>query len=47
MNGLPKLDKKSWFYKNCKKQRKNKAKICSECPFREYIEIQEEQWESC
>ncbi len=27
----------SWFYKNCKRQRKNKAKICNECPFCEGI----------
>jgi len=28
----------SWFYKNCKRQRKAGAKICGECPFREGIE---------
>ena len=28
----------SWFYKNCKRQRKSGAKICGECPFREGIE---------
>jgi len=36
-----KIDFKSWFYRNCKRQRKNKAKICQVCPFREYIEKQE------
>lgn len=34
----PVIDKESWFYKNCKKQRKRGAKICQECPFRGYIE---------
>ena len=28
----------SWFYQNCKRQRKAGAKICGECPFREGIE---------
>ena len=28
----------SHFYRNCKRQRRNKAKICGECPFREGIE---------
>ena len=36
------LDKSSWFYKNCKKQRKNNAKICQVCPFRKWIESKEE-----
>ena len=36
-----KLDKSSWFYKNCKRQRKQGAKICGECPFRKWIEAQE------
>ena len=31
-------DKTSWFYKNCKRQRKNEAKICQVCPFRQFIE---------
>jgi len=35
------LDKKSWFYKNCKQQRKREAKICQVCPFREWIEKEE------
>lgn len=35
------IDRNSWFYKNCKRQRKNGAKICQECPFREYIEALE------
>ena len=33
----------SHFYKNCKRQRKAKAKICSECPFKEGIEQLEEK----
>jgi hypothetical protein len=36
-----KLDFQSWFYKNCKNQRKREAKICTDCPFRNYIEFQE------
>jgi hypothetical protein len=36
-----KLDEKSWFYKNCKRQRKRNAKICQCCPFRSEIENQE------
>jgi len=36
-----KIDFNSWFYKNCKKQRKVRAKICQVCPFRSYIEEQE------
>jgi hypothetical protein len=39
---FPIVDKESWFYKNCKRQRKNKAKICQCCPFRKGIEEQEE-----
>lgn len=31
----------SVFYKNCKQQRKNGAKICRNCPFRDHIEAQE------
>jgi len=38
---FPKIDTSSWFYKNCKRQRKAKAKICQICPFREGIEEQE------
>ena len=30
--------KDTWFYKNCKTQRKRGAKICDSCPFRELIE---------
>lgn len=37
------IDFKSWFYKNCKRQRKNKAKICQVCPFRSYIEQEEKK----
>lgn len=36
-----KIDFNSWFYKNCKRQRRAKAKICQVCPFRSYIEKQE------
>lgn len=36
-----KLNFDSRFYKNCKRQRKNNAKICQECPFRKWIEKQE------
>ena len=32
------VDKTSWFYKNCKTQRRKGAKICGECPFRSFIE---------
>jgi len=39
---FPMVDKTSWFYKNCKRQRKNNAKICQVCPFRSGIEKQEE-----
>jgi hypothetical protein len=35
------FDKDSWFFKNCKRQRKIGAKICNSCPFRIHIE----QWE--
>jgi hypothetical protein len=37
------LDRRSAFYKNCKKQRKNNAKTCSSCPFRSWIEEQEKR----
>jgi hypothetical protein len=40
---FPKVDFYSWFYKNCKRQRKNEAKICQVCPFREGIEEQEQK----
>lgn len=36
-----KINFKSWFYKNCRIQRRKKAKICQVCPFRNYIEEQE------
>lgn len=35
------IDFNSWFYKNCKIQRRKGAKICQVCPFRKYIEKQE------
>ena len=37
----PEVDFSSWFYKNCKRQRKVGAKICQVCPFRRIIESQE------
>ena len=40
---FPTVDFNSWFYKNCKTQRKRKAKICQECPFRVGIESQEDE----
>lgn len=43
---FPKIDRTSWFYKNCKKQRKNNAKICKVCPFKVEIERQEKENES-
>jgi hypothetical protein len=38
---FPAIDKTTWFYKNCKRQRKTNAKICQVCPFRTGIEEQE------
>ena len=38
---FPFIDKSSWFYKNCVKQRRSSAKICQCCPFRKGIEMQE------
>ena len=32
------IKKNSRFYMNCRKQRKRKAKVCEDCPFRELIE---------
>ena len=37
------IDTKSWWYKNCVRQRKRKAKICDSCPFREDIEFFEKE----
>jgi len=34
----PSINKLSAFYKNCKRQRKDEAKICQDCPFRKMIE---------
>ena len=31
----------SWFWQNCRRQRKDGAKICQSCPFREGIEAAE------
>lgn len=36
-----KIDYKSNWYKNCKRRRKEKAKICYSCPFKTVIEKQE------
>lgn len=38
---FPIIDKTTWFYKNCVRQRKANAKICQCCPFRQGIELQE------
>jgi hypothetical protein len=38
---FPVINKSTWFYKNCKRQRKNNAKICQVCQFRKGIEKQE------
>ncbi len=38
---FPTLDFSSWFYRNCKIQRRKGTKICGECPFRAGIENQE------
>jgi hypothetical protein len=35
---LYKDGKQTWFYTNCKRQRKADAKICQVCPFRKDIE---------
>ena len=35
------LDFTSWFYRNCRTQRRKGAKICGECPFRAGIEAEE------
>jgi len=40
-----KLLKQSVFYENCKRNRSRNAKICQDCPFREYIEKWEELYE--
>jgi len=37
------LDFKSNFYKNCKRRRKEGAKICDSCPFCEWIEQKEKR----
>ena len=36
-------DKKTSWYKNCKRQRKVGAKICQVCPLRKVIELWEDQ----
>lgn len=38
---FPKIDKTTWFYTNCERQRRKGAKICGCCPFRKGIENQE------
>jgi hypothetical protein len=42
---IPKIDKSSWFYENCRAQRKKNAKKCRTCPFLSIIESQEKEWE--
>lgn len=37
------IDSQSRFYYNCQKRRKEMAKICDDCPFREQIEEAEER----
>jgi len=32
------IRKKTWWYRNCRTQRRKEAKICFECPIREQIE---------
>lgn len=39
------IDSNSWWYRNCKTQRKKKAKICQECPMRYIIELLEHEKE--
>jgi hypothetical protein len=36
------IDEKSDFYKNCKRRRKECAKICNSCPIKELIEKHEQ-----
>lgn len=43
MNNI-KLDFKSDFYQNCKRRRRDKAKICESCPFKEYIILKENEY---
>ena len=43
---FPTIDMTSWFYKNCKQQRRSGAKICQSCPFRAGIEQQEADYVS-
>ena len=38
------LDYNSWWYKNCRIQRRKGAKICGECPFRSTIEKLEKEF---
>ena len=38
---FPVIDRRSWFYQNCKRNRRAGAKCCMECPFRTGIELQE------
>jgi len=35
------LDFSSWFYRNCKVQRRRRSKCCDSCPFRTGIEAAE------
>ena len=36
-----KINFKSYWYKNCKRRRKERAKICNKCPFKKEIQKQE------
>jgi hypothetical protein len=37
------MDTETWFYKNCKTQRRRKSKCCDSCPFRAGIEKAEKE----
>ena len=37
------VDTGSWFYRNCKVQRKRRSKCCDSCPFRAGIEENEKK----
>jgi hypothetical protein len=43
---LTKKTLKSWWYKNCKVQRKRKALICNTCPFKKAIQKEEKLFKS-
>jgi len=37
------LDRNTDFYRNCVRRRREQAKICQDCPFRSWIEEQEQE----